>query len=545
MAGPAIFVDLKGYSMENETFLPVGIQVFEQMITGNFLYVDKTRYIYEMIRPPQGFYFLTRPRRFGKSLTVTTLASLFKGHRDLFQNLWISQTNWDFQPHPVVLLDFSRIDYSSPENLKQSLISRIHQLSSENGLENRLTELPDCHATFLTQLAAKYNTRVVFLVDEYDKPLIEHLGKGEAALAIAKENRDILKQFFGVLKSSDVASILRFVFITGISKFAHVSIFSDLNNLDDISMQESYDAVLGYTQEELLLNFGDRIKQLALRDKRSISDMLSDIRLWYNGYRFTDSKTCVYNPFSIVKFLKDGKFKGHWFETATPAFLANLIQEKNYPVPVIENLELREEDIRIYELENLSVEPLLFQTGYITIKDIEHNLYRMDYPNQEVKTSFLSYLFQHFTPMRDRGTATSYKKLHLYLEQKQVDVFIANVKTIMAAIPYTQIANQGEAYYHTVFYMILSASGATVQTEVLSSIGRLDIIVEFSDLLYIIELKCDQNSEIAIKQIIEKRYYEKYMSGDKSIYLIGINFDSQKRTIGDWKWGRLREFVDM
>ncbi|MDM8526333.1 AAA family ATPase [Desulfococcaceae bacterium HSG8] len=527
-----------------QKFLPVGIQDFKTMIEGNFLYIDKTGYIWEMVRPPQGFYFLARPRRFGKSLLVSALGYLFEGRRELFGNLEIDKADREWKAHPVIKTDFSTINMTSPEKLEQSLLSHIHRLAEKHGIKNSIQSLPDCFAAFITRLAEKYNEPVVVLVDEYDKPLIDHLGKGEEHLSIAKENRDILKQFFGVLKGGDVSAALRFVFITGISKFARVSIFSDLNNLNDISMQEKYDSVLGYTDEELLYYFDMNISELSAKLDLSREELVRKIRSRYNGYRFTNRESTVYNPFSVIKLFDSGEFGNYWFETATPSFLINLIREQEYPIADIEHLELSAEDFTVYEVDDLELEPLLFQTGYITIRNYDGILYRLGYPNQEVKTSFLAYLYNHLIRSEDRRLRGIYKRLHTYLKEKKIGDFINAVKSILASIPYTQIANQGEDYYHTVFYLMLSASGVSVHTEVLTSRGRTDIAVEFGDKVYVIELKCNHSSELAIRQILKKKYYEKYLGSGRKIYLMGINFDSHKRTADDWQWGELEEYLE-
>ncbi|MCP4104010.1 MAG: AAA family ATPase, partial [Desulfobacteraceae bacterium] len=244
-------------------FLPVGIQDFEKMILGNFVYVDKTQYLYDMAFPLQALYFLARPRRFGKSLLVSSFEHLFKGHRELFRGLRIEQSDWRWKPHPVIKVDFSTIAYDSPEKLRNNLLLHIQKISMEHGIQNTTEFLPYSFSALITGLAKKYNEQVVVLIDEYDKPIIEHLGKGKSALSVAKENRDVLKSFFGVMKGGDVSAALRFVFITGISKFARVSIFSDLNNLNDISMNRKYATLLGYTEEELVSFFSECISQLA------------------------------------------------------------------------------------------------------------------------------------------------------------------------------------------------------------------------------------------------------------------------------------------
>jgi len=523
-----------------EKFLPVGIQNFQKMRQGNFVYVDKTEYIYQLVRPPQAFYFLSRPRRFGKSLMVSTLDYLFQGRKDLFKGLWIKEhTDWEWKKHPVVTIDFNRINHDSPDNLKISILFKLKQVAKSHQIEIDSPFISDFFATLILKLDDKYGQPVIVLIDEYDKPIISHLGKGVEELEIAKQNRDILKQFFGVLKEQDVSGALRLVFITGVSKFSRVSIFSDLNNLLDLSMISQYSALLGYSELELERDFNAYIQKLANDLKISYSQCLQNLQIWYNGYRFTKADEKVYNPFSILNVLENKDFRNYWFETGTPSFLVNLIKEKNYPIADIENLKLDEDTFTTFDLERLRLEALLFQTGYITIENYDGIFYMLNYPNQEVKKSFLKYLYSELAGIEDSTLRDSYKIIADQLQKNDLDGFIKTVNAILSSIPYTQIANQDEAYYHTIFYLMLSASGVLVLTEVLTSKGRTDIAVEFSDKVYVIELKCNQNADKAIAQIKEKNYADKYRASGREIYLVGINFDTSVREITDWKTEKL------
>jgi len=523
-----------------EKFLPLGIQDFETMRKGNFVYVDKTEYINKLIHPIQAFYFMSRPRRFGKSLLVSTLGYFFEGRRDLFEGLWIAEnTDWKWEQHPVVKIDFNQISHETVEKLREGLSYALNDIGENNGIEIKGNLLAENFRELIIELEKRYNSSVVVLVDEYDKPLISHLGKGAAELEIAKQNRDVLKQFFGVLKGQDVSGALRLVFITGVSKFSRVSIFSDLNNLDDLSMQSPFNEMFGYTEDELEQYFRHYIKSMANTLKLSYRECKVQLQTWYNGYRFTEKDEKVYNPFSILNALKNRNFKNYWFETGTPSFLVNLMKENNYPVPEIEHLKLHEHSFTTYDLENLRLEALLFQTGYITITDYDGIFYSLSYPNQEVKTSFADFIYSELVEIRSPSLKDRYRLLAVLLQQQKIDEFIEVVNSILASIPYSHIARQDESYYHTVFYLMLSASGVLVQTEVLTSIGQIDIAVEFSDKVYIIELKCNQAADKAIAQIKERRYSEKYFSSGRDIYLIGINFDTAKRRITDWKWEKL------
>jgi hypothetical protein len=520
-------------------FLPIGVQDFAQMITGNFVYVDKTRYVYEMAHVPQAFYFLSRPRRFGKSLLVSTLKSLFEDRKDLFKGLWIENCNWEWKPHPVVIVDFNGIDATNAAILEESLSLALDKIAGAHGIALSARILTNKFVELFAELHKKSREKIVVLIDEYDKPIITHLGKGEEDLQIARTNRDVLKKFFGVLKEAHVSSILRFVFITGISKFSKVGIFSDLNNLQDLSMHSAYAGLLGYTQQELETYFNDWIEEFARHWQTTRGEILHMLQEWYNGYRFTKMDLQIYNPFSILNVLSEYDFKNFWFETGTPSLLVNLIKEKYYPIPNLEKLEIQEAAFSTYELENLQLEALFFQTGYLTIHAYDGILYRLGYPNQEVKSSFLGYLYQSLVELPDTTLKAQYTRLHQYLAQENFEQFIETVNAIMSSIPYPHIQGQDERYYHTVFYLMLAPSGALVHTEPLTSHGRIDMAVEFKDKVYVVDLKCNQAAEEAIQQIHQKRYFEKYLQSGRKIYLVGINFDTQARAIKDWRFEKL------
>jgi hypothetical protein len=339
----------------------------------------------------------------------------------------------------------------------------------------------------------------------------------------------------GVLKGSNVSAALRMAFITGISKFSLANIYSGLNNLNDLTMQDAFSAILGFTEDELHLYFDDKIKILANELKMQTTEIYQKIQDWYNGYCFATKDVNVCNPFSIINLFKFKEFKNYWYETATPTFLINLIKEKKYSIPAIETLHLNEMSFSAYDLDSLEIEPLLFQTGYVTIKDEKEYLYRLGYPNQEVKVSFLSFLYDQIVETPSTAIKEQFTRLHEYLNQNEMNRFIDTVNSILSSIPYQHIYDQDEHYYHTVFYLMLSASGAQVHTEVLTSLGRIDLEVYFEDKIYIIELKCNQPADKAIEQIKQKKYFEKHKDSGKKILLLGINFDTEQRRIVDWK----------
>jgi hypothetical protein len=514
--------------------LPIGIRSFSQMIEENYLYVDKTAHVYRLANEGK-FYFLARPRRFGKSLLVSTFKDLFEGRKELFQGLWIENSDWDWKPHPVVAIDFNGIDATNVTLMEKSLASSLNLTASRHGLTLHEEVLTRKFVELFIALYEKYQRPVVVLIDEYDKPIVSHLGEGEAGLQIARENRAMLKKFFGVLKEIEVSDRLRMVFITGISKFSRVSIFSELNNLQDLTMHADCADIAGYTQTELESCFGDWIAEFARRQQTTTEEILQSLREWYNGHRFAPEGLQVYNPFSILNVFSEYRFKNFWFETATPSFLVNLIKERDYAIPDLENLQVQEMTFSTYELENLQLEALLFQTGYLTIQEFDGIFYRLGYPNQEVKKSFLEYLYHSLVGIANTTLKAQYARLHQYLAREDLEQFIETTNAILSAIPYPQISEQDERFYHTVFYLMLSASGVLVHTEPLTSQGRIDIAVEFKDKVYVVELKCNQSAEEALRQIRQKRYGEKYAQSGRKIFLLGINFDTRVRAITDWR----------
>ena len=514
--------------------LPVGDSSFESIRSGEFVYVDKTRHLFQMADEGK-FYFMSRPRRFGKSLTVSTLRCLFQGKKDLFKGLWIAENSeWEWKPHPTILLDFNGISHDTPDNLRLGLEEALQNHARQNEIRLKSSLLKGQFKELILSLYQKTGMPVVILIDEYDKPLIDHLGKGEKALDIARANRDILKYFFGVIKGGDVSPALRLVFITGVSKFSRVSIFSELNNLEDLTMTETYADMLGYTREELETYFHSHIKLLSEKIGITETGIMEKMEWYYDGYRFSKRDARVYNPFSVLSALKQKDFRNYWFETGTPTFLVNLMKDSDYPVAKIENLQLDEHIFSVYEIERLQPEALLYQTGYITIREVENDIFSFQYPNQEVRISFLKFLMFSYLP--GNGSDKSlFLRLSGFLQQEDTDAFIETVTAIFASIPYALETKRDEAYFHTVFYLIVCASGVNARSEIMTCKGRIDLVMEFSDKIYIIEFKCDQSAQAGIDQIREKGYADRYRQGGKKIILMGISFDSEKRNVGEWK----------
>lgn len=505
--------------------LPLGIQTFSDMIDGGYLYIDKTQDISRLFEEGGKYYFLSRPRRFGKSLLVSTLKEIFSGNKELFKGLWIhDKLSWD--KHPVIHLDFLGLKYSSPEELNETLEFMLNQNARSYGVQ--LTEKGyDKQFNELIQKLSSQN-KVVILVDEYDKPIINMIDKPE----LASQNRDILKTFYETIKRSD--PYLKFVFITGVSKFSKVSVFSGLNNLRDLTISTPYATLLGYTQEELLHYFKDRIEDMK---KESAGLLTADIQRWYNGYSW-DGKNFVYNPFSILQFFQEKKFGNFWFSTGTPTFLLKMIREHKIDVKSFENYETTHLLFDSFDIERINVFALLFQTGYLTIKEIKdisstQSLYLLSYPNQEVKESFLDYLTADYTGKMPNEMGYLVYKLKKALDEDNISEFFKLLKSIFASVSYDIFVEEREGYYHTIIYLILMLLGIVIKTEVETNQGRIDAVIETATYIYIMEFKLGDPAE-AIQQINEKKYYEPFLSGAKEIKLIGVGFNPETRNIGNF-----------
>ena len=514
------------------TKLPIGESSFESIRKGGFIYVDKTEKLYDLITNGK-FYFLSRPRRFGKSLLISTLKHIFLANKELFKGLWIYDSDYEWEKHPVVVIDFNIISSKTPEYLEQSLKDYLNDIALDYDIELKSEILPMKFAELIKKLSSKYSSHVALLIDEYDKPIVTHLGRGKEELGIAKKNRDILREFYGTIKGESVISNLRFVLLTGVSKFSKAGVFSQLNNLADITMNAKYWDLLGITEEEIDIYFSDHLKNCAKELQMDIQTLKDALKGYYNGYRFSRKPRYVYNPFSLLNFLNEFEFRNYWFESGTPTFLVDLIKEKNLYIPQAEKLETEESVFSSYELDDLDPKALLFQTGYLTVKEYDSltNIYVLGYPNKEVKTSFLKLLFREYVNSKDN----IYLQLGRKLLQNDIEGFIEITKRIFSTIKYSVGAKLNEANFHTIFYLLVNAGGVPADMEILDNDSRIDMITDTPDVFYIVEFKCNQDAKTAINQIKEK-YLEKYKHIDKRIILLGINFDTKKRNIDGWEW---------
>jgi hypothetical protein len=510
--------------------LPIRVQTFSKLIEGNYLYIDKTRDIYNLFAEGGQYYFLSRPRRFGKSLLISTLAEIFSGNKELFKGLWIYD-KIDWTPHPVIHLDLSKITFKTPELLEEALNSRIEKIAA--GYKIKLDPglfFKEKFSQLLEKMSQKQ--KVVILIDEYDKPMIEYVETDE--IETAKEIRKVLKNFYGIIKASD--AYLRFVFITGVSKFSKVSVFSDLNNLIDITLFEKFSTLLGYTQADMDRYFPPYMEQMAEKRGMSQGYLAASVRKWYNGYSW-DGENFVYNPYSILNLFNANSFGNFWFSTGTPTFLIQLIKNQHIDITEFENLPVNSFTFDSYDIENMEIAALLFQTGYLTVKRItienEEKTYELAYPNHEVKNSFLTNLFGEYTQKKVGSNTRLLKRMGKALDADDMDVFIQELKSVFASIPYHIFIGEREAYYHSIIYLVLSLNGASVMSEDPTNIGRIDAVVQTNNKIYIMEFKMGSEKE-ALEQIKKKKYYEKYLGGSKEIVLMGIAFDPEKRNIGNY-----------
>lgn len=508
--------------------LPTSLQTFKDLIDGGYLYVDKTQHLYELIRYPKGVYFLARPRRFGKSLLISTLAEIFNGNKALFEGLWLDDSPYEWQAYPVICIDFSRHAVKSAAQLEDVIDYFLAGIADDYGIALKGFDYQSRFDNLIQQMGR--DRQVVILIDEYDKPIIDNLEHIEAASQI----QDILKDFYTVIKAMD--PYIRFVFITGISKFSRVGVFSAMNHLTDLTLSPRFATMLGLTETEIRDNFQSHIAAFIQQQNVSEETFLDQLRRWYNGFCFVGNSQQVYNPFSTLHLFYHQRFANYWFETGTPTFLVKLIKEQNYDVTKLNKLELREVAFSTYDLENLAVTPLLFQTGYLTIKayEPETRKYTLSYPNDEVQDAFLVHLLGEFSSVKQGLNEAYLWQLIDVLQAKDLEQFFTILDVFFANIDY-QLYLKNEKYYQTIFYLIFLLLGLRVEAEVETNQGRIDAVVELKAVIFIFEFKLDGSADEAMRQIKTRSYYQKYRLKGKPITLVGANFDSQKRGVSEWR----------
>lgn len=502
--------------------LPVGIQTFSEIIDGGYLYIDKTAAIYRLLQSGK-YFFLSRPRRFGKSLTLSTIKSIFLGERALFTGLWIAE-QWDWaKVQPVIHISFSGIGYQTI-GLEAAIEAELRLISEQNGIDLQQEGIDRLFAELIRKLADR--GKVVLLIDEYDKPIIDYLDELEEA----KDNQQILKTFYSVIKNSD--PYIEFLLITGVSKFSKVSIFSELNNLTDITISRHFADLTGYTQPELETAFEPYMAETEAYLGLDRVTLFAQLRHWYNGYSW-DGRTFVYNPFSVLSFFLHTDFRNYWFETGTPTFLLKLMKQQW--LYKLDNLSVSEQSFSSYDIEHLEATAILFQTGYLTIKEKNNfGLYMLDYPNAEVKESLLSYIIADLRNEQTAFTKPMVIQLYEVFSANDIPRVIELIKSIFKNIPSQIFLSKAEAYYHSLIYLVFFYLGQYTQSEVNTNNGRLDCVVQSPTHIYILEFKLDESAAAALAQIRARGYADKYAADPRPKVLLGINFSSQDKTVDDW-----------
>jgi Predicted AAA-ATPase/PD-(D/E)XK nuclease superfamily len=507
--------------MQHLPNLPVGQQYFGSIRQDNCIYVDKTEYIYHLCRPWYRGYFLSRPRRFGKSLTLDTIHELFVGNSALFQGLWI-EDKWDWsQTYPIIRLSFAKIGHDI--GLENALTRELNLVASKFKIKLINTNPGLAFSELIEKVVKKTKKQVVILIDEYDKPIVDYIDPYD--LSKANAHRAILKSFFGILK--DASNVTRFLFITGVSKFSKVSIFSDLNHLYDLTLDGEYAALCGYTQAELEHYFEPYLKTMP-------PETLEKMKLWYNGYSW-DAKTFVYNPFSVLSFFQNKNYRNFWFETGTPTFLTRLLQQRfQYKLEETEVNDLILESFTLEKLEELDITSLLLQTGYLTIKAITpYNNFILNYPNREVKNAFGQFLLGAFT--HTAVSMPNISNIARAFDENNVAEAIRIINDLVQAIPDQNYIKDEEKFFHAIIHLIFTIVGTDVRSEVHTPIGRIDTIVVTKNRIFLFEFKLNEPADAAIQCIKDRQYAEHLRHRNQPITAIGVSFSTKTKGVADWK----------
>ena len=527
--------------------LPIGVQSFKVLRDDRYLYVDKTKYIAQLVASGR-VYFLSRPRRFGKSLFLSTLAAYFLGQKELFKGLYLEKAEEEqaefeqraaWEAYPVLYLDFNTGNYIESDELGMNLNGHLCKWEKLYGVEPSEQNFALRFAGVITRACQQTGKQVVILVDEYDKPLLQTMGVNET---LNEQYRNTLKAFYSVIKTCD--QYIRFAFLTGVTKFSKISIFSDLNNLNDISLLPKHAGICGISQRELEATFAPEIEALAQANELTYDETLKQLKQNYDGYCFAQGAENMYNPFSLLRVFDGQIFQSYWFATGTPTFLVKFLKEAHYFIPDLDgNVVLNEDGLQTYRAVAQDPFPILFQSGYLTIKkyDAKYRLYSLGYPNDEVRYGFLHNLLPAYSDVPFGQTGVWVGRFVQDIRKGNVDEFMKRMQALIAGIPYDNLTKENlklrEQNYQTAVYLIFALMGQFVQTEVHCITGRVDCVVQTVDAVYIFEFKLTGNgtAEDAINQIREKKYAAKYKAEGKKIILIGSSFDEEERTIGEWK----------
>ena len=509
--------------------LPIGIQSFEKLRSEGYCYIDKTSHIYNMVS--EGcYYFLSRPRRFGKSLFLNTLESYFLGKKELFEGLAIAESEHDWTEYPVLHLDLNTQQYGTEKALHNKI---ERELTVWESIYGKATEERDFGMRFegvIKRAYEKTGRQVVILVDEYDKPLLQAIGNTELQDAY----RATLKGFYGALKSMD--GCIRFAFLTGVTKFGKVSVFSDLNNLRDLSMLPQYHDICGITEEELRTNFEEEVAELASAQNMTVDETYAALRENYDGYHFCEEQLPgVYNPFSLLNAFANKKIDYYWFETGTPTYLVELLKQHDYVLPDLENEEPDADTLNSIDIASSNPIPVIYQSGYLTIKgyDPDFELYHLGFPNREVKQGFLKYLMPYYANTIQGKSGFEISRFVRSLREGDIEGFMERLQSFLSACPY-ELEPQQERHFQSVMFILTALCGYHVEIESHTNKGRMDMTVKTKDYIYIFEFKFNKSAEEALAQIDEKGYAEPFKSDGRQIVKVGVNFSTACRNIDRW-----------
>ncbi|MCQ2295495.1 MAG: ATP-binding protein [Bacteroidales bacterium] len=505
--------------------LPIGIQGFEGLRNDGYLYVDKTRQVYELAHTNR-YYFLSRPRRFGKSLLLSTIKCYYEGKRELFDGLYISTVEKEWKKHPVIYIDLNTEQYDTPEALVNKLNTIVCQQESVWGAEPSERSLPTRFEGVIRRAHEKTGLRTVILVDEYDKPMLQAIGNA----GLQEAYRATLKGFYGALKSMD--EHIQFAMLTGVTKFGKVSVFSDLNNLKDISMDCRYYDICGITEEELLKNFPAQIDRLAEANKLTRDECVERLRQRYDGYHFEETAPGVYNPFSVLNTFDRLKFGSYWFETGTPTYLAYLLRTHNYNLEQMATCQTSAKVLNSIDANSTNPIPVIYQSGYLTIKgyDERFQTYTLGFPNQEVEEGFVDYLMSYYTPISESDTAFNIQRFVMDVEAGRTEQFLERLRSLFADTPYELIKDL-ENHYQNVVWIVSKLMGFYVQAEYRTSRGRIDLVLKAPQYCYVMEFKLDGTAEEALAQIKDRNYTLPFQLDGQQIIRIGLNFSKEHRNI--------------
>ena len=511
------------------TKYPIGLQNFQGLREDGYVYVDKTVYVYELATSGK-YYFLSRPRRFGKSLLLSTLEAYFQGKKELFKGLALEQLEKDWTMHPVFHLDFNTGLYTNPEGLISIIDGHLRYFEKNYNIEPNGLSLSERFKALIRKAYEQTGQKVVILVDEYDKPLLQSIGNK----ALQDEYRAMLKSVYGVAKTMD--GYIQMAFFTGVTKFSKVSVFSDLNNLMDISMDYRFAEVCGITEKEIHHNLDEEVALMAEANNLTKDECYAKLKENYDGYHFNEESVGMYNPFSLMNALSVQRFKDYWFETGTPTFLVETLKRNNYELENMTREEVTADLLGSLDSIDTNPLPLLYQSGYLTIKSYnpDFGTYQLGFPNGEVERGFTRFLFRHYAPIRIYESDAFIIKFTTEVRNGQPEKFMPRLETLFAGQDY-QIMGDTELYFHNVTSLVFKMLGFYTDVERHTSDGRMDMLVQTKDFIYIFEFKIDKSADEALAQIEEKQYAKPFEHDIRKLYKIGVNFSSATKRIESWK----------